>query len=179
MVPETWQGKLIASFCALLGISFFALPAVSIWWEKDNWPSLCDRKHFCREFWEVVSPWKSSSSRDRNTWYAGGNQQPHWSSPCGVAMPLTSTRCPWPPGKSTSIHCPLSNRKWKSVTQWNPSSLLLFLITWKLLYALKKRNQLFKHDKHNLELAAINNQNQQTNGWAINVDPIWNALFTC
>lgn len=29
MVPETWQGKLIASFCALLGISFFALPAVS------------------------------------------------------------------------------------------------------------------------------------------------------
>lgn len=30
MVPETWQGKLIASFCALLGISFFALPAVSL-----------------------------------------------------------------------------------------------------------------------------------------------------
>jgi hypothetical protein len=28
-VPETWQGKVIASFCALLGISFFALPAVS------------------------------------------------------------------------------------------------------------------------------------------------------
>lgn len=28
MVPETWQGKVIASFCALLGISFFALPAV-------------------------------------------------------------------------------------------------------------------------------------------------------
>ncbi|CAF4791875.1 unnamed protein product [Pieris macdunnoughi] len=27
MVPQTWQGKLIASFCALLGISFFALPA--------------------------------------------------------------------------------------------------------------------------------------------------------
>ncbi|KAL0268545.1 UNVERIFIED_CONTAM: hypothetical protein PYX00_010447 [Menopon gallinae] len=26
-VPITWQGKLIASFCALLGISFFALPA--------------------------------------------------------------------------------------------------------------------------------------------------------
>ncbi|EEB18122.1 potassium channel kcnq, putative [Pediculus humanus corporis] len=26
-VPATWQGKLIASFCALLGISFFALPA--------------------------------------------------------------------------------------------------------------------------------------------------------
>jgi hypothetical protein len=30
MVPETWQGKIIASFCALLGISFFALPAVSM-----------------------------------------------------------------------------------------------------------------------------------------------------
>lgn len=30
MVPQTWQGKVIASFCALLGISFFALPAVSI-----------------------------------------------------------------------------------------------------------------------------------------------------
>lgn len=30
MVPETWQGKVIASFCALLGISFFALPAVSV-----------------------------------------------------------------------------------------------------------------------------------------------------
>ena len=29
MVPETWQGKIVASFCALLGISFFALPAVS------------------------------------------------------------------------------------------------------------------------------------------------------
>ncbi|XP_048522553.1 potassium voltage-gated channel subfamily KQT member 4 isoform X2 [Dendroctonus ponderosae] len=27
MVPETWQGKIIASFCSLLGISFFALPA--------------------------------------------------------------------------------------------------------------------------------------------------------
>ncbi|XP_055536505.1 uncharacterized protein LOC129725096 isoform X9 [Wyeomyia smithii] len=27
MVPDTWQGKIIASFCALLGISFFALPA--------------------------------------------------------------------------------------------------------------------------------------------------------
>ncbi|KAG6457726.1 potassium voltage-gated channel subfamily KQT member 5 [Manduca sexta] len=27
MVPQTWQGKIIASFCALLGISFFALPA--------------------------------------------------------------------------------------------------------------------------------------------------------
>ncbi|CRL08711.1 CLUMA_CG021302, isoform D [Clunio marinus] len=26
-VPTTWQGKIIASFCALLGISFFALPA--------------------------------------------------------------------------------------------------------------------------------------------------------
>ncbi|XP_071440852.1 potassium voltage-gated channel subfamily KQT member 1-like isoform X2 [Hetaerina americana] len=26
-VPVTWQGKVIASFCALLGISFFALPA--------------------------------------------------------------------------------------------------------------------------------------------------------
>ncbi|XP_030748597.1 potassium voltage-gated channel subfamily KQT member 5 isoform X2 [Sitophilus oryzae] len=27
MVPFTWQGKIIASFCSLLGISFFALPA--------------------------------------------------------------------------------------------------------------------------------------------------------
>ncbi|XP_066158408.1 potassium voltage-gated channel subfamily KQT member 1-like isoform X2 [Euwallacea fornicatus] len=27
IVPETWQGKIIASFCSLLGISFFALPA--------------------------------------------------------------------------------------------------------------------------------------------------------
>uniref|UniRef100_A0A5S6QUH2 Potassium voltage-gated channel subfamily KQT member 5 n=1 Tax=Trichuris muris TaxID=70415 RepID=A0A5S6QUH2_TRIMR len=26
-VPRTWQGKIVASFCALLGISFFALPA--------------------------------------------------------------------------------------------------------------------------------------------------------
>lgn len=30
MVPETWQGKMVASFCALLGISFFALPAVRL-----------------------------------------------------------------------------------------------------------------------------------------------------
>ena len=29
VVPKTWKGKLIASACALLGISFFALPAVS------------------------------------------------------------------------------------------------------------------------------------------------------
>ena len=29
-VPKTWAGKLVASFCALLGISFFALPAVSL-----------------------------------------------------------------------------------------------------------------------------------------------------
>jgi len=28
-VPSTWPGKLIAAFCAILGISFFALPAVS------------------------------------------------------------------------------------------------------------------------------------------------------
>lgn len=28
-VPITWPGKIAASFCALLGISFFALPAVS------------------------------------------------------------------------------------------------------------------------------------------------------
>lgn len=28
-VPITWPGKIIASCCALLGISFFALPAVS------------------------------------------------------------------------------------------------------------------------------------------------------
>ena len=27
-VPITWPGKLIAAFCAILGISFFALPAV-------------------------------------------------------------------------------------------------------------------------------------------------------
>ena len=27
-VPQTAAGKLVASFCALLGISFFALPAV-------------------------------------------------------------------------------------------------------------------------------------------------------
>lgn len=27
--PITWTGKIISSFCALLGISFFALPAVS------------------------------------------------------------------------------------------------------------------------------------------------------
>lgn len=29
-VPKTWGGKMIASGCALLGISFFALPAVGI-----------------------------------------------------------------------------------------------------------------------------------------------------
>ena len=29
-MPITWPGKIIASCCALLGISFFALPAVSI-----------------------------------------------------------------------------------------------------------------------------------------------------
>lgn len=29
VVPTTWAGKLIAAFSAILGISFFALPAVS------------------------------------------------------------------------------------------------------------------------------------------------------
>ena len=29
-VPITWPGKMIAAFCAILGISFFALPAVSV-----------------------------------------------------------------------------------------------------------------------------------------------------
>jgi len=28
-VPITWTGKMIAAFCAIVGISFFALPAVS------------------------------------------------------------------------------------------------------------------------------------------------------
>lgn len=30
VVPTTWAGKLIAAFSAILGISFFALPAVSL-----------------------------------------------------------------------------------------------------------------------------------------------------
>lgn len=35
--PETWPGKIIAAFCALLGISFFALPAVrENTFEKEN-----------------------------------------------------------------------------------------------------------------------------------------------
>jgi len=29
-VPETWIGKIIAASCSIMGISFFALPAVSI-----------------------------------------------------------------------------------------------------------------------------------------------------
>jgi hypothetical protein len=40
-VPETWQGKIIASFCALLGISFFALPAVSHIWINIRHKNLC------------------------------------------------------------------------------------------------------------------------------------------
>lgn len=28
-VPKTWIGKIIAALCAIAGISFFALPAVS------------------------------------------------------------------------------------------------------------------------------------------------------
>jgi len=28
-VPITWAGKLIAALCAIMGISFFALPAVN------------------------------------------------------------------------------------------------------------------------------------------------------
>ena len=32
-VPTSWKGKMIASCCALLGISFFALPAVSSIWD--------------------------------------------------------------------------------------------------------------------------------------------------
>lgn len=39
-VPKTWQGKIIASFCALLGISFFALPAVSGLYSYSLYPSI-------------------------------------------------------------------------------------------------------------------------------------------
>ena len=34
-VPRSWKGKMVASFCAVLGISFFALPAVS---NGENFP---------------------------------------------------------------------------------------------------------------------------------------------
>lgn len=42
MVPETWQGKIIASFCALLGISFFALPAVSPFERSNSISAMCE-----------------------------------------------------------------------------------------------------------------------------------------
>ncbi len=38
-VPFTWKGKIIASCCALLGISFFALPAVSTSGVRFIWAS--------------------------------------------------------------------------------------------------------------------------------------------
>lgn len=39
MVPITWPGKIVASCCALLGISFFALPAVSLGAPKRDQPT--------------------------------------------------------------------------------------------------------------------------------------------
>lgn len=30
VTPSTWPGKVVGAFCALMGISFFALPAVSL-----------------------------------------------------------------------------------------------------------------------------------------------------
>lgn len=32
--PRTWQGRLLAAGFALLGVSFFALPAVSLWYSQ-------------------------------------------------------------------------------------------------------------------------------------------------
>lgn len=66
---------------------------------------LCACLSIYREFWEAVSPWRCSSSRGRSTWYEGGSRQPHWSSPCGVAMPPMSIPYPWPPGKYIKYRC--------------------------------------------------------------------------
>ena len=45
-VPITWAGKLIAAFCAILGISFFALPAVSNFWVLYGGTSTSLQYHF-------------------------------------------------------------------------------------------------------------------------------------
>ncbi|VDN46189.1 unnamed protein product [Gongylonema pulchrum] len=46
VVPQTWLGRIVASCFALFAISFFALPAVSIF--KNNF-SVIREKHFNRQ----------------------------------------------------------------------------------------------------------------------------------
>jgi hypothetical protein len=63
-VPITWAGKLIAAFCAILGISFFALPAVSgVTFSGVDSGQL--GVHF-RAFWGRVLPSKFSSNSGRS-----------------------------------------------------------------------------------------------------------------
>lgn len=77
--PITWNGRLLAATFTLIGVSFFALPAVSCLtspghgWVEPSSPVclLC-----FRAFWALALLWRFKSSTDRNTLRRGETQQP-------------------------------------------------------------------------------------------------------
>lgn len=88
--PQTWTGRLLSAGFALLGISFFALPAVS---QTLLRLPLCPHSvsklrlmslggiltlsvSACRVFWGQALPWRCRSSIDRSTSRRGGTQLP-------------------------------------------------------------------------------------------------------
>lgn len=102
MVPQTWPGKMVASFCALLGISFFALPAVSRLFTNFRIANLFT---IYRAFWVLVLHWKFNNNSVRNTWSGGECPQPLWFKVCGDVMLRTRIQCPLPLGRSTKYLC--------------------------------------------------------------------------
>lgn len=119
MVPITWQGKLIASCCALLGISFFALPAVSdsltlasgapeeasaghrpTAGYRIHWSFTMPHSHsHCRAFWAAALRWRCNNNSDRSTWYGVASRRRRSFRPCGAAMRPMSIPCRWPLGR--------------------------------------------------------------------------------
>lgn len=86
--PRTWQGRLLAACFALLGVSFFALPAVSLLHapvsvrgsSQPSQSKTCDLiwPLTIREFWGQALPWRFKSSTDRSTLRSGGCLRPTW-----------------------------------------------------------------------------------------------------
>ena len=109
---------MIAAFCAVLGISFFALPAVSqlkflklktqhsldgaIFHFTESYSFRTPLLNlFFREFSVPDSRWKCNSSRDRNIWFVVECRLLHSSRPSGDAMQPTRIPCLLPPGRHT------------------------------------------------------------------------------
>lgn len=80
--PITWNGRLLAATFTLIGVSFFALPAVSgltlLTRVSLGWVQPCSYvcPLFFREFWALALLWRFKSSTDRNTLRRDETQQP-------------------------------------------------------------------------------------------------------